>query len=382
MRLLILFLLLLPQIVLCFPKFKSEAKYYDAATERELTYLRDEIDEISKNPKLNKKIKHNLQHNIEIKNHYYANRFTYLLVRNSFMKENYEDIIQLYDFTLKEDHIESYISYAELLEEFYSFFYQYEIVSECNVIYNKIKSLKDNVTGAEKEYLTFILNKIEDLRMTKESLNIKRKNITENLSLLENLEKELDRSIYERKLTIQYNFLAISHYNAFEESKENPQDSKDLSHSISLLKKALRINADKSKYMSIIINSNLNFVLNKAGKYEEALKYGLKSNELLKTIETNHLLNTKVVCNLYELYECLNELDKFNSLQKSCKESEKQYLEDKIKTKEKVTQYLKSNKRKIKNSFIGSHISLIGFGIAAVFIVLFYFGSKTSKKKP
>lgn len=382
MRILFLFFLLLPQLVFCFPKFKSEAKYYDAATEREYIYLRDEIEEFSKNPALKNQLKKKIQQNIEVENHFYANRFISLLVRYSFMKEDYATIIQLYDLSLLEEHIDSYISYAELLDEFYSFFYQYDIISECNFINKKVESLQNKGTGAEKEYLTFILNKIEDLRMTDESLQVKHKNITENLSLLENLEKQLDRSSYERKLATQYNLLAISYYNAFEQSNLLPQESKDLAHAISLLKKALRINADKNKYMSIIINSNLTFVLNKAGEYEEALKYGLKSNRLLITMDTNHLLNAKVVCNLHDLYECLNDMDQYYRLHETCKKSQQEYLEQKINVKEKVTQYLKSNKRKVKNSFIGNHLLFIGAGIAFLFIGLFYIGFKRTTKKP
>lgn len=381
MRLLLLLFLFFPAFAFSFPKFKSETKYYDATTEREFTYLYDEIEDISQNPRLEQKIKNNIQQTIEVDNHYYVNNFSKLLVRYYFLNEKYTDIIQLYDYTLKENHQKSYISYAELLEEFYLFFYQYEITEECDTIYERIKTLKDKSVGIENEYLTFILNNIEDLRMTDESLQVKRKNILANLSHLENLEKMLDRKVYERKLARQYNFLGITYFNTYNDSAENPKNNKDLIHAIYLLKKALRINSDKSKYLAIVINSNLTYMLNKAGQYDEGLKYGLKANELLNTTESNYLLNAKVVCNLHELYECLHDLKKYNTLKKLCKESEVAYKTNTNKIKSNIIRYLKSNKRKVKNSFFGEHFILLGTGIASVFITLFYVGYQRTKNK-
>lgn len=309
-----------------FSKFKSEQKFYNEELNKELKDAFISLDNLEINKNLEAKLLNDLADSKG--NDYYTNRFNALLFQYYYLTGNLEKCYALFEREVARTDIESRLSYVSLLAEFHDAFNQISYKEYTDQILKRIRFIGNSLDGDEKKWVEFNIQLKESLSYKNNNLYVNRDNLQKSVEMLDDFSDMLSQEEYFSIKTKTYNYLAIN-YMEFIRGNIKEVDVNKIDHAISLFKKSLRFNDGKRAYITYVVYTNLSYVYNVKGDYEESISYSLKAKELLKNSDSNFIFRYRFMCNLADSYSiksdeenlsiyyplCIDGLDRMKKLE-------------------------------------------------------------------
>lgn len=349
--------------------FPSEKSYYQDGFENNKKNVVENFKRLNFSNENYGFIQENLAKSKQEKNHHYYNIFTRLLAEYYNYHEDYKSLIQLYDDTINTPVYENSTSYLELLARYYTFFYIHSINVECDRILNKTMQITSQLNEKEAIYGESITQYLHGLRVKGNTIDVDQKNILRSIENLELTQKYFNEKDFNLLLALRYNQLAIAYID------KNQDDA------ISLFKKALRYCSPNDSFHRIIILSNLSYVYNLKNEPEKGLEFGLEGEKLALGANYKKISYLKLICNIHDSYRLLGQTEKALEYKTRCDSQSLLFKTKGEKISQNIQNYLTSNERKIKTTFIGNTKMLIRVGLIILIPILILFIFWKRKKR-
>lgn len=274
------------------------------------------------------------QESIKSSNDYYTNLAISNYIDYYLYQGELSSIVRLYQENLAYPKTNHLLSYIQLLSKFYNFFYNYGIKEECQYILSQLNILKKDLPYKEQLYATAIINIYDGLFENDiNKFDLKKSLLLEAIDIIEHLKNHLSVYEYKVRLSTAYNHLAIAYTDNIQITNENNIEFKktELEHAASLIRKAIRINADYSYMNSAIYKSNLAYINNILRNAQDAIYYGNRSIFYSSKIKNKRIILRRSACNVadtYMIYDLTNSIAYQEALT-ICNDSKLKFDQDK-----------------------------------------------------